>query len=68
MRSPKSPISDRMPPMNPQTTTMMDQAWQTAIAQANTIILPNSLWERLQGIGFTIDGPASRDLDDAIGI
>ncbi len=51
-----------------KTTASMDQAWQAAIAQAGTLTLPDYLWERPQVQGFTIDGPTSRDLDDAIWI
>ena len=56
-----------MPPLtNPPAT--LDQAWSHAIDQADAITLPESLWERPQVQGLTIDGPASRDLDDAIWI
>ena len=54
--------------MTAQTTTSMDKAWEKAIAQAESMTLPDYLWERPQVQGFTIDGPASRDLDDAIWI
>ncbi|MGB8699961.1 MAG: RNB domain-containing ribonuclease [Thermosynechococcaceae cyanobacterium] len=39
-----------------------------AIAEAHEIALPNTLWHRPQVQGFTIDGPDSLDLDDAIWI
>jgi ribonuclease R len=39
-----------------------------AIAQAQTLTLQDSLWQRPQVEGITIDGPDSRDLDDAIWI
>ena len=42
------------------------KAWQQALAEAETLTLPDSLWQRPQVQGVTIDGPTSRDLDDAI--
>ena len=39
-----------------------------AIAQAQSVHLSDSLWQRPQVQGITIDGPHSRDLDDAIWI
>lgn len=39
-----------------------------AIAQASNLALQPALWERPQVEGFTIDGPTSQDLDDAIWI
>jgi ribonuclease R len=39
-----------------------------AIALAKTLTLQNYLWQRPQVQGITIDGPDSRDLDDAIWI
>ena len=54
--------------MTAQTTKSMTQAWDAAVAQAESMTLPDYLWERPQVQGFTIDGPASRDLDDAIWI
>jgi ribonuclease R len=39
-----------------------------AIAQAQSVHLSDSLWQRPQVQGITIDGPYSRDLDDAIWI
>ena len=48
--------------------TTLDQAWSQAIDQAASITLPESLWQRPQVQGITIDGPTSRDLDDAIWI
>ena len=39
-----------------------------AIAQAKTLALQDHLWQRPQVQGITIDGPDSRDLDDAIWI
>jgi ribonuclease R len=39
-----------------------------AIAQAQVLTLQDSLWQRPQVEGITIDGPDSRDLDDAIWI
>ena len=46
----------------------LDQAWSQAIDQAAAITLPESLWQRPQVQGITIDSPTSRDLDDAIWI
>ena len=37
-----------------------------AIASAEAITLPETLWQRPQVQGVTIDGPTSKDLDDAI--
>ena len=56
-----------MPPLTDIPTTL-DQAWSQAIDHAAAITLPESLWERPQVQGITIDGSASRDLDDAIWI
>jgi ribonuclease R len=39
-----------------------------AIAQAQAVTFADTLWQRPQVEGFTIDGPTSRDLDDAIWI
>jgi ribonuclease R len=38
------------------------------IAQAKAVTFTDMLWQRLQVYGITIDGPTSRDLDDAIWI
>ena len=56
-----------MPPLSDLPTTL-NQAWSHAIDHAASITLPDSLWDRPQVQGLTIDGPASRDLDDAIWI
>jgi ribonuclease R len=40
----------------------------TTLAQAKAVTFPDTLWQRLQVYGITIDGPTSRDLDDAIWI
>ena len=45
---------------------LTQEAWSAAIAEANALTLPDSLWQRPQVKGITIDGPTSRDLDDAI--
>ncbi|MEL6555910.1 MAG: RNB domain-containing ribonuclease [Cyanobacteria bacterium J06621_11] len=42
------------------------EAWSQAITQAEALPLAGKLWERPQVQGFTIDGPTSKDLDDAI--
>ena len=39
-----------------------------AIAQAKALALSEHLWQRLQVQGITINGPDSRDLDDAVWI
>jgi ribonuclease R len=39
-----------------------------AIAQAKVVTFADTLWQRPQVYGITIDGPTSRDLDDAIWI
>jgi len=46
----------------------LNKAWQQAVDQANALTLPKTLWQRPQVEGITIDGPTSRDLDDAIHI
>jgi ribonuclease R len=43
-------------------------SWSASIALAQTLTLQDSLWQRPQVEGITIDGPDSRDLDDAIWI
>ena len=60
--------SATMPSMTAQITKSRDKAWDAAIAQAQSMTLPDYLWERPQVQGFTIDGPTSKDLDDAIWI
>ena len=44
----------------------LSKAWFQAIDQAEALTLPESLWQRPQVQGITIDGPTSKDLDDAI--
>jgi ribonuclease R len=39
-----------------------------SIAQAKAVTFTDTLWQRPQVEGITIDGPTSRDLDDAIWI
>ena len=46
----------------------MNRAWRQAVDQANALTLPEWLWLRPQVEGITIDGPTSKDLDDAIHI
>ena len=46
----------------------MNKAWRQAVDQANALTLPEWLWLRPQVEGITIDGPTSKDLDDAIHI
>ena len=45
---------------------LLNKAWQRASDQAEALTLPDRLWQRPQVEGITIDGPTSRDLDDAI--
>ncbi len=42
------------------------KAWAAASTEAEALTLPDTLWQRPQVEGVTIDGPTSRDLDDAI--
>lgn len=45
----------------------LNKEWLQALAEAKAIALPETLWQqRPQVQGVTIDGPTSRDLDDAI--
>ncbi len=46
----------------------LNKAWLRASDQAEALILPEKLWQRPQVEGITIDGPTSRDLDDAISL
>jgi ribonuclease R len=39
-----------------------------SIAEAKAVTFTDKLWQRPQVEGITIDGPTSRDLDDAIWI
>ena len=54
--------------ISPTSATPSKEAWSEAIAEANALTLPDSLWQRPQVQGLTIDGPTSKDLDDAIHI
>ena len=54
--------------MSPNSANPLNKAWSAAIAEAATLTLPKTLWQRPQGQGLTIDGPTSKDLDDAIHI
>ena len=51
-------------PLN--TPDSLRKAWLQASKQANALTLPETLWQRPQVQGLTIDGPTSKDLDDAI--
>ena len=53
---------------SPPSPKPFNKVWQQAVAQANALTLPETLWQRPQVEGITIDGPTSRDLDDAIHI
>ena len=44
----------------------LNKVWLQASDQAAAMTLPEHLWQRPQVEGITIDGPTSRDLDDAI--
>ena len=50
----------------PTSVTPLKEAWSAVIAEAAALTLPDSLWQRPQVQGLTIDGPTSKDLDDAI--
>ncbi|MFK8185431.1 MAG: RNB domain-containing ribonuclease [Phormidesmis sp.] len=54
--------------LSPPSPKPLNKAWQQAVDQANALTLPETLWQRPQVEGITIDGPTSRDLDDAIHI
>jgi len=51
---------------SPNSLKPVNQAWRQAIAEADALTLPDQLWQRPQVQGITIDGPTSKDLDDAI--
>ena len=51
---------------SPTSPKPMNKAWHQASDQANALTLPETLWLRPQVQGITIDGPTSKDLDDAI--
>ena len=51
---------------SPTSANPLKEAWSAAIADADALTLPDSLWQRPQVQGLTIDGPTSKDLDDAI--
>ena len=51
---------------SPTSANPLKEAWSAAIADADALILPETLWQRPQVQGLTIDGPTSKDLDDAI--
>ena len=53
---------------SPTSATPLKEAWSAAIAEAAALTLPDILWQRPQVQGLTIDGPTSKDLDDAIHI
>ncbi|EDX82329.1 RNB-like protein [Synechococcus sp. PCC 7335] len=47
-------------------TQALNKVWLQASDQAAALSLPERLWQRPQVQGVTIDGPTSKDLDDAI--
>ena len=53
---------------SPTSATPLKEAWSGAISEAAALTLPDTLWQRSQVQGLTIDGPTSKDLDDAIHI
>ena len=53
---------------SPTSLNASNKAWRQALADADTLSLPDTLWQRPQVQGITIDGPTSKDLDDAIHI
>jgi ribonuclease R len=66
----KSPSpSQDSPKAQPEATPQSKNRFSSqAIAAAKQVILTDDLWQRPQVQGITIDGPESRDLDDAIWI
>jgi ribonuclease R len=50
----------------PNSPKTLSKAWLQAQAEAEALTLSATLWQRPQVQGVTIDGPSSRDLDDAI--
>ena len=52
----------------PDPRRRLNKEWLQALAEAKALTLPETLWQRPQVQGVTIDGPTSRDLDDAIHI
>ena len=53
---------------SPTSATPLKEAWSDAITEAAALTLADTLWQRPQVQGLTIDGPTSKDLDDAIHI
>ena len=51
---------------SPNPPKTVSKVWLQAIAQAKALTLPETLWQRPQVQGITIDGPTSKDLDDVI--
>ena len=51
---------------SPKSPKALSKAWAEARSEAEALTLPDVLWQRPQVQGVTIDGPTSRDLDDAI--
>lgn len=64
----KSPTQDRPSSKTEATPQSKNRFPPQAFAAAKRIVLGDSLWQRPQVQGITIDGPTSRDLDDAIWI
>ena len=64
----KSPPQDNPQAQTKATPQITKRFPPEAIAVAKQIVLADELWQRPQVQGITIDGPDSRDLDDAIWI
>jgi ribonuclease R len=64
----KPPAQNQAKPKPDATPQSKNRFPSQAIAAAKQVILTDDLWQRPQVQGITIDGPESRDLDDAIWI
>ncbi|KAI9129245.1 ribonuclease catalytic domain-containing protein [Acaryochloris sp. CCMEE 5410] len=64
----KLPTQDSPPAKTETTHKSKNRFPPQAFAAAKRIVLTDELWQRPQVQGITIDGPTSRDLDDAIWI
>ncbi|QUY40388.1 RNB domain-containing ribonuclease [Acaryochloris marina] len=64
----KSPTEDKPPAKTKATPKSNNRFPPQAFAAAKRLVLSDELWQRPRVHGITIDGPTSRDLDDAIWI
>ncbi len=64
----KSPTQDKPPAKTEANPKSKNRFPPQAFAAAKRVVLADSLWQRPQVQGITIDGPTSRDLDDAVWI